>query len=216
MKKQIRTPLLVLLLVILVLSVIAGTGQVSAKYTTTITHKGTLHIKTSLAEDVQIQEHKANRQSDGSYKLSETELVKENSYTLIPGLDIPKDPFVTVTGKTPIDAFLFLEVVDDTKSSAISYTVDDEHWQKTNFTPKNKNGTVYLHIGTDDKPLILGKNTPDSYTVPILKNNTVEVSQKLLSNPVDETNPLEFYVYLIEKNTTASTPEQAYGGYPKP
>ena len=49
MKKQIRTPLLVLLLVILVLSVIAGTGQVSAKYTTTITHKGTLRIKTSLA-----------------------------------------------------------------------------------------------------------------------------------------------------------------------
>ena len=215
MKKQIRTPLLVLLLVILVLSVIAGTGQVSAKYTTTITHKGTLYIKTNLAEDVQIQEHKANRQSDGSYALTD-QLVHKNEYILIPGLDIPKDPFVTVTGKTPIDAFLFLEVVKKTGSSAISYTVDDEHWQETNFTPKNENGTVYLHIGTDGKPLILGKNTPDSYTVPILKNNTVEVSQKLLSNPVQETNPLEFYVYLIEKNTTASTPEQAYGGYPKP
>lgn len=215
MKKQIRTPLLVLLLVILVLSVIAGTGQVSAKYTTTITHKGTLRIKTSLAKDVQIQEHKANRQSDGSYALTD-QLVHKNEYILIPGLDIPKDPHILITEKTPIEAFLFLEVVNKTGSSAISYTVDDEHWQETNFTPKNKNGTVYLHIGTDDKPLILGENTPDSYTVPILKNDTVEVSQKLLSNPVDETNPLEFYVYLIEKNTTASTPEQAYGGYPKP
>ena len=214
MKKQIRTPLLVLLLVILVLSVIGGTGQVNAKYTTTITHKGTLSIKTSLAKDVQIQEHKAERQDNGTYTLNNSTLVDANSYTLIPGVDIPKDPHILITEKTPIEAFLFLEVLDTTGSSAIAYAVDETYWQKTTLTPKNENATVYLHI-TDGKTAVLGQSIPASYTVPILKGDTVEVKQNLLSDPIENNGLLEFYVYLIEKITSTATPEQAYIGYPQ-
>lgn len=211
MKKQFRTPLLVLLLLVLLLSIAGGISQVNAKYVRTFNLTGTLQIKTKLADDVLVQEHKATRQSDGSYKLSETELVKENSYTLIPGLDIPKDPFVTVTGKTSIDAFLFLEVVNNTGSDAISYTVDTTHWKKTEIPPKNPNGTVYLHI-IDGETAVLDEATASPYTVPILAGKTVEIKQGLLSSkPTGD--PLKFYVYLIEKTTASATPEQAYKGY---
>ena len=53
MKKQFRTPLLVLLLLVLLLSIAGGIGQVNAKYVRTFNLTGTLQIKTKLADDVQ-------------------------------------------------------------------------------------------------------------------------------------------------------------------
>ena len=118
-----RTRLIVLLLLaLLLIGLISFAG---AKYVTTITHHATITFSASLAENVILQEHKAVRQTDGSYALvtqkyandfpddeySAETFVHENSYTLIPGLDIPKDPKITILNKTPIKAFLFLEVV---------------------------------------------------------------------------------------------------------
>lgn len=96
------------ILAVLLLSVLIGSAI--GKYTTTVPVSGTVTFKASLATSITLQEHKATRNADGSYTLSTTETVTSQSYTLLPGLDIPKDPYITITGKTPIEAYLFLVV----------------------------------------------------------------------------------------------------------
>lgn len=220
-----RTRLIVLLLLaLLLIGLISFAG---AKYVTTITHHATITFSASLAENVILQEHKAVRQTDGSYRLvtqayanefpddeyiDET-FVYKNSYTLIPGLDIPKDPKITILNKTPIKAFLFLEVVETVNEEAIVFQVNDDLWKKTELTPKH-NGVVYYYSTDGSNAAVLGETIVKELTIPILKSNTIQVNQNVLSTLGTETKVLNFYVYLVEKTSESATPEDAYYGYP--
>ena len=129
------------LLLIIAVSVLIGSAV--GKYRRSFTlEQATVTFTAKLAESVTLQEHKANRQPDGSYELDENSTVAEIEYTLIPGLDVPKDPYVTITGKTPIDSYLFVEVVDETSNGAISYAMSDK-WKALSLTGKH-DGAVYV------------------------------------------------------------------------
>lgn len=221
-----RTRLIVLLLLaLLLIGLISFAG---AKYVTTITHHATITFSASLAENVILQEHKAVRQTDGSYRLvtqdyaddfpddkyiDET-FVYENSYTLIPGLDIPKDPKITILNKTPIKAFLFLEVVETVNEEAIVFQVNDDLWKKTDLKPKHNGGVVYYYSTDKTTPVVLDEKIDNPLTVPILSPETIQVNQNVLSKLGTETEVLNFYVYLVEKTSEDATPEDAYYGYP--
>lgn len=207
MKKKIRIRLLV---VILLLALLIGMiGLASAKYTQTISIEGKITFSARLADSIAVQEHEAVRQTDGSYQLNNAATashVTKNSYVLIPGLDIPKDPHVVITGKTPIEAYLYIEIVDtlDTVTvdgnsvKLIDYSVENCWKESTAFDDKH-GGTVYVYTGADAEPdkLIATPQTP----IYILAGNKVTVSQYVKSYDItadSDQDTLSFYAYLVE------------------
>lgn len=191
MKKQFRTRMVMLILLVLLL--IGLVSFAGAKYATTISYTGRITFSASLAEDVILQEHLAVRQPDGSYKLDETVApVQANTYKLIPGLDIPKDPHIIIEGKTPIPAYLYIEVVDNTTNDALRYSLTDSWSASSALAPKHE-GEVYVYSADDTNP---AKITSDPDKIYILKDNKFYVDQALLSGT--GTNGLTFYAYLVE------------------
>ena len=205
MKKKVRIRLLV---VILLLALLIGMiGLASAKYTKTISINGKITFSARLADSIAVQEHEAVRQADGTYVLHDgstkpgseetypNEIVNSNAYTLIPGVDIPKDPHIVISGKTKIQACLYLEVLDNTPNQAIEYTLED-YWKETELAPKNLDGAkVYVYYDkTNNKNFVI---TSDQ-TINILKNNTITVNQGLVLDG-NNNNSLKFSAYLEEK-----------------
>lgn len=207
MKKSFHPRRLLLLLLVLLLAVAGGISAVNAKYTRTYTHTGTLVFQTSLAKDVLLLEHEAVRQADGSYEPG-TDTSKGNEYKLIPGLDIKKDPYILIKDKTPVRAYLYVEIVDTTDTydkdgetlPLIEYDVAD-HWKVATARGPQNGGKVYVYKGTGTDALILtDKNTPKD-EIYILKDNKITVSQHIKSfgnHDSTDTDLLEFYVYLVE------------------
>lgn len=210
-KKQFRARLR--LLIVLMLVLLGLITFASGKYVSDLSFNGKVTFTAKLADSVVLQEHTAQRQTDGSYKLVEP-YVSENTYYLIPGLDIPKDPHIIITGKTPIPAYLFVEVVDtlDTKLEGsekrkpVNYNVAD-HWVVLEGVTGTDGGKVYYY-----DTVLTNTNVPNS--ISILNGNTITISQYLLSQSADDgTDILKFNVKLIEKVGDA-TAETAYKGYP--
>lgn len=162
-----------LLALIVVLSVIlAGLcGVAYAKYVQETTLNGTVNITAELGI-VQVLEHVANRNDDGSYSLGKDTTSEKNEYTLIPGLDIPKDPYVVVSNKSTVPAYIFLEVTDNiTDDKIISYTIDPDHWKKL----EGVDGQVYVYIENGSPKAVTSNIDP----INILEDQTVYVSQNL-------------------------------------
>lgn len=201
-------------------------GFVSAKYVTTIEKEYTVTFTADLAETFVLQEHEAIRNDDGSYKLAtqknttdgEEKLTTDGqSYELIPGLDIPKDPHIVITDKSEIPAYLYIEIVEDvdtmkvdnTDVKLISYGLTTNwmpvpsDWNPSNpVTPKH-GGIIYIYKGDSNTPVKLVKDSTDpsastNYTIPIL-HDKVYVSQHVKHINTNGTSDLlTFYAYLIE------------------
>ena len=189
-KKQFRNRLR--LLIVLTMLLIALTTFAVGKYIKTIEMDSTITFTSKLADDVIIQEHKAVRQPDGSYVLDKSvDPVGSNTYKLIPGLDVPKDPHIIIEGKTPVQAYLYLEVVDSTENEALSYSLENFWKESDGFSPKHE-GKVYIYA-KDTTPVII---TTDPGEISVLQEETFYVGQELLSG--ETTNGLVFYAYLVE------------------
>lgn len=196
-KKRRITPLLVVLLLLLI---IGTTGTTVAKYihSTQLSSKVTFTAK--LAEKITLLEHEAKRNADGSYELTD-KTTDENKYSLIPGLDIPKDPYITIIGKTPIKAYLFVEVRHSIGNNSIAYNLCDT-WipvmdGEEPLTGKN-GGKVYVYSTDGNTPKVIEEPGDSEYQ--ILENNKIYVSQKLLSGQLTEQH-LNFYACLSEVPT---------------
>lgn len=192
-KKRSRLWLLILA------AVFAGSaliGAAFAKYLKTSTFTGQLQFNAKLADSIVLRESTAERQADGSYELTEP-YVKKNTYDLIPGLNIPKDPHVVITNKTSIEAYLYVEVVDKTLNEAIVWTMA-EHWKPLDDVEgKREKGTVYVYTDGDGNPVPLTR-TEEDIIIYLLKDNEIEVKQGLLGEPGN--NTLKFYAAMGEVN----------------
>ena len=208
--KSKRSRLLILLAVVLLIGATVGTAV--GKYVTTITVPGKVVFTADLAEEVKLQEHQAKRNADGSYSLT-GEIAQpdlngnHNTYDLLPGLDIPKDPHITISNKTPIEAYLFVEVVEsgdvDTENKVITYSMDSG-WLKLNGVTGKNNGTVYVYKGEDSSAKVLDENIGTDWTAKILapltegKPETIRVSQMLITTPNTDDDILTFYATMGE------------------
>ena len=118
---------------------------------------------------------------DMIYYLSDDE-VSDNTYDkIMPGVDIPKDPFVRVT-PGEVDCELYIKVTNNNfprpyKDSSgeehgdlISYKIDDEKWNKITY----KNEVIYKYKGTIDANFESENGYID---IPILKDNKIYISQ---------------------------------------
>lgn len=195
-KKRRFTPLIVVLLLLLT---VGTTGTTVAKYIHSTQLEGKVTFTAKLAENITLLEHEAKRNDDGSYYLT-NDTTNGNEYTLIPGLDVPKDPYITITGKTPIKAYLFVEVYHALGNTYITYELS-ENWKLVEgLKGKEKSGSVYVYTGGADDALPLNDENCPTGPIYILKDNEIKVGQKLLSGQLTEQH-LDFYACLSEVPT---------------
>ena len=192
-----------LIFAVLLVSMLGGAAFGKYIYSEKLGGKVTI---TANLGTITLLEHEAIRDPKlGSYSLG-TKEVTSNTYTIIPGLDIPKDPFVTVDKASPIPVYVFVEVVSALNGSAVSYEVDEYHatknpngkWIKIGgdgYEGKN-GGTVYIYTGGGEVPKQIAN---EDFTAYILKDNLVMVGQKLNAKDKIQANlGLTFYACMGE------------------
>ena len=206
----------IIMIVMLILGSLIGT--VMAKYIYSKTLSAKVIFTAELADDFLLQEHIANKQSDGSYDLGTVLLPTKdelgnitkngNAYTLLPGLDVPKDPFIKVIKKTPIEAYMYIEVVENL-NSAITYTLDTAKWKPLTDTLGNQitgpnSGKVYFYTTDGTNALRIDETFPEDpvYLLSGGANAMITVSQKLLERDTAVNDILTFYAYLYEIGKT--------------
>lgn len=137
----------------------------------------------------------------GEYTLTAEE-VSENEYTVMPGVKIPKDPFVRVNSPVGVDVYLFVEVVDGT-GEQLTVTVDSANWTKLAGVTGTHGGDVYtLASGR----LTAGSTLDATY---ILANNEIVVANATIVNP----GRVTFYGYLIQAAGFTSAEDAAVTGF---
>lgn len=199
---RFRWPVLLLLLALMG----TGIGAAMAKYVYQQQFSARVTFTARLAQELRLLESKAVATQDdpkSNYKLTE-ETVTSNTYELMPGVDIPKDPYVRITGKSPIPAYLFIEVVDRT-NSAIEISLRPE-WIEldgADIVPQHGGTVYYYNPGEHPTPLA----SFDKEDFPILAEDKVTVKQTYLHGDKEITNAesdnstediLLVYAYLYE------------------
>lgn len=175
-------------ILVLIVALTALLGTAIGKYIETQSFTGTLQITAELGS-ITLQESQANRQTDGSYLLDTNKSVASNTYQLLPGLDIPKNPYIIVENKTEIEAYLFVEVVDNT-NEAIKWSIA-AGWTELTVAGKH-GGKVYVYKD------VLGKGYSED-PIYILAGNQIEVKQGLLTADTSDSDILTFYACMGEK-----------------
>lgn len=184
-----------------------------AKYVKDTTLSGSVNIQANLG-NLSVQEHLAvDLQGDGTYELDLDNIVLSNTYeTVMPGVDIPKDPYVTITDKSSIPAYLFVEVVDTLpNSSGITYAIDSSNWLSLGISGKN-GGTVYVYQGGTGSAVSITNTTPNMDDISILSGDMVYVSQSL--NVSSQIN-IYFHVSLLQV-AAGNSVEAVYNTLPDP
>ena len=123
-----------------------------AKYTTSAPSKDNAHVAGTGVKQLEVKEHKAqikdpkedNYDDDLLYKLlagTNNEVTKNEYEKVMPGVDIPKDPFVRIElVNAEVDYYLYLKVVEskewpsDDKGKTVTYDIDPTLWDKVNTT----------------------------------------------------------------------------------
>ena len=115
-------------------------------------------------------------------------------------MNVNKDPFVRVTGKTEIQAYLYIEVVDQTNST-YNYTIDSSNWtalkdSDNHDAPGKYGGKVYYYNTVLSKSM-----TPQqsgNMDIYILTGNTVTVDPDLDLSSNYTNAGLTFYAYMAQ------------------
>lgn len=167
---------------------------VYAKYVMEQPITGTASITAKLGS-VQVLESKAVPNALGEYTLNTALAVTENTYNIvIPGLDIPKDPYVVIQNKTEVPVYIFVEVVNKLSGSEITFTIDDDCWLELTGFKGEHGGTVYVY--TTNKTSAAAA-VADPSPINILDGKQVTVGQELLHG-LTENLALSFYASLID------------------
>lgn len=198
-QRQRRSLLTTIVILSLVLTTLCCVAQ--AKYLKMAELAEQMVTITVRLGTIALEEHEAVRQTDGSYLLldgqggRENKIVTSNTYILMPGVDVPKDPYVVISDKSPIEAYVYLEVDSDLPST-VTYLLEN-HWKALAGLPG-----VYVYAPGGTPQTVTGNMD----AISILQGNTVTVSQNYSgSDPVS----LTFYAYLYQA-FAGNTPEEVY------
>ncbi len=164
-----------------------------------------------LADGMTLDESKATPNNDGSYTLDATQRVSANTYKVMPGLEIDKDPTITIDGKTEAPAYLFFEVVNPLDTSVYAYSFTG--WTELTGVTGYMGGKVYVY-GDANGTIITDKNVAANYKILTGDKITVEKEAEDLKLSADDSNPttMTFYAYLAQANVGADndTPASVY------
>lgn len=191
LKRSSNRTYILIAIMIIAINCAALIGVLSAKYIKDYYPVGTLKLSVELDEEVELFEHKAVRQTDGdgSYYLADEftdSKVFTNTYVVMPGVDIPKDPQFYFQKKSAVPIYLYVEIDTVIESADPDMVIPDtityeltENWDLLEGVTGPNGGAVYVYKYTKDGE---EKNIVDSTVfsadkyVSIIKNNTIKVS----------------------------------------
>ena len=196
-KRIIITSVVCILVVLLAIA----TGGVFSKYQQSVVVNEDVNIKVSsgvLASVFSLQEHEAVQTNDGNYHLDADKIAinNTNTYYVLPGVDLPKDPHFTILKETDVEAYLYVEIINNLgDNNGLSYEVTTD-WKKLDIKGEN-NGDLYVYTGGEEtaKAITKGFDTQDAGLM-ILQDNKIAV------DPVNKSSITEvsisFYGYLAQ------------------
>lgn len=143
-----------------------------------------------------LDESKAVIDTNGVYSLNTNERVIGNDYKLIPGVNVLKDPTITIKNKTEVPAYLYLEVVGDC-SDYFDYTLIS-NWVYLDGALGQHGGSVYVFKENDS--ILLGE-IPDK-TIKIIEGDKLFVKSSFTSS---NQKSLTFYAYMAQTGVGSET-----------
>ena len=181
-----------------------------AKYIKDIPFTGNVTFKADLAETFSLTESEAKPNTDGTYSLDTTISTDKNSYTLMPGVDVPKDPKITIKGKTTVPAYLYVEICPDLPTT-VTYGIMP-HWKALGIKGPH-GGDVYVYAYPDGTVIILDGTVKD-LTIRILDKDTLYVSDQLDRGT---TATMTFYGYMAQQvSAYANATDTFTANFPTP
>ena len=135
-------------------------GGLYAKYTTSDSASDSARVAAGLPT-IELLEHEAELKS-GEYVLNGTEVAANVYEKVIPGVDIPKDSFVRLTGDSEVSYELYMKAEGTGIPSTVTYAIDTSVW-----APVSGQSGVYKYTGE----IISGQ------PIYILKDNQLTVSE---------------------------------------
>lgn len=186
MKK--KTLAVALAFVLVIAMSVAGTFAYLTATTNAVTNTFTVASLTGEDGSLTLQEHEAEKKNDGTYQLG-TKLVTSNEYAnILPGVALPKDPFVSADIGEGVSAYLYIEVVD-TLNSGLTYGITDD-WTKLEGVTGKNGGQIYVYATA---PI-----TESVENINILTNNQIAVANELSVEEGNNLGSLTFYAYLCQ------------------
>ena len=192
--KHVYKPRIIALVCCAVLLLTGLIGGGMAKYVQEVGAEGTgASFELQLAEAFVAQESTAEMQGDGSYKVVSGS-AEGNSYWLIPGTVIAKNPSITITDKTVIPAYLYAVVTQNVVDSVGENYKDSEghldileyatvaEWQLVEKTTEDGMETaifVYCENTAEEgadpnwQPLLIDNTTTLPEEIHVLKDDAV-------------------------------------------
>ena len=202
MKKSVKILSAVMAVVLIFACGVGATLAYLQKTTGPVTNTFAAKDLITDPSDFVLKEHKVERKDNGVYDyVSPKEEVDGNQYDrVVPGAELPKDPFVRV--KNVEDAYLYIEVVG-TLPEGMSFTINDTLWTKMPDAKAEHNGVVYAckaNKGGFNEyvlPALLAKN-PTPYSFDLSATNIVTVSDTFEPGLAGQNATLTFYAYLAQ------------------
>ena len=142
----------------------------------------------TLAEAFKLLDQPIVVNEDGSYEkdtADDAEPTSGYTYKLIPGITLPAEPYIEITGKTEVPAYLYIEVEN---TGDVTLTFDDA-WSPLGVTGK-MGGDVYVY---DSGTALTGDDPEAVLTVPTF---TVD---ELSSIPITTEGEIKVYAYMIQQ-----------------
>lgn len=170
MKKKLTTVLAIVLVVALS---VAGTYAYLTAQTKQVTNTFTA---AGLASKFTLDESKATQKTDGSYTLDVNDRVQENTYSVVPKVNLAKDPTVHVTLEKNVGAYVFL-AVDNNLGDGLTATIDDTQWTALNktYTAQGVEWTMYYKQ-------LEGSATPAQVDINVLAGQQIVVGDTVAEN----------------------------------
>lgn len=196
--------LLLTYLLVFVLICALMTSGVLSKYTTQRAVANEAKYTNTLAESFKLLDVPVTQLEDGSYEVdasSDAQPTDGFSYQLIPGITLPAAPYIEITGKTEIPAYLYLEV-DNDGPATLSF---DSKWTQLSGSGK-KGGSLYVY---DNGAALTGSDPDAVLTMPTF---TVET---LSEYPLTTEGDVKVYAYMLQKVGDKSA-EETYSEAPTP
>lgn len=159
-----------------------------------------------LVETFELKEHALNQNADGTYTLDNAKFATEgNEYQVLPGIELPKDPTVMITGKTEAPAYLYIEIVGTLDEAIFEWSVD-ANWTKLDGVTGPNGGDVYAY----KEDAIIDDTTTELSNIGIIAGNKITVKSDADTSALvsDEAVQLKFYGYMAQ--ASIGTPAKAF------
>lgn len=140
---------------------------------------------------IKLQEKEVTAKEDGTYEIKENAPWKNvgYEYTVQPGVDLPKQPAVNVSG-LDTQAYLFVGVKGNAISGKFDWSVDATTWE-----PLMNGNTQVVKDGY--KIWVLTGNVQND-TYEILTGNKIEVNDEFNPSTLTADNNIEFQAYICQ------------------